>query len=363
MIFAVVADIHAHNSTVYSGTGSDGINTRLALILKELRRTAATLTAAGGKTMFIAGDIFHTRGSIDPEVLNPLRSAVEEILEAGTDIIAIPGNHDLKSADSRALSSQIENLAQISITGGQFRVFNQVTSINIGDEYFGFVPWRSSRADFLEDIGDLSAHPAHKKMHVFIHAGIDGVLSGMPASGLTDGDLAALGFKRIYAGHYHNHVVFPGSKVVSVGATTHHNWGDVGTRAGFLIVDTDKDTVTFHDTLAPKFCDLTGLDEVEMELECKGNYVRFRGPTMTQNEINEFRDQLRKWGALGVSIEVPKATVATRSASPVKGVTLEQSVANYVDAKKDIPASIDKVRLKQRAAEVLEQSKLAFVEA
>lgn len=362
MKFAVLADIHAYGSTIYSGTESDGVNTRLKIILDEMERAASQLIAEGGKVMFIAGDIFHTRGAIDPEVLNPLRATVEKILAQGIDIYAIPGNHDLKSPDSRALSSQIQNLAQISISGGEFKVFNTVSSRVFDGQWFGFVPWRNSIDDLKKDLTALQG-PKTAEMHVFIHAGIDGVLSGMPAHGLTDGDLAAYGFKRIYAGHYHNHVVFPGDKVVSIGATTHHNWGDVGTRAGFLIVDTDADTVTFHDSRAPKFVDLTGLDELEMELECKGNYVRFRGPTMTQLEINELRDQFRKWGALGVSIEVPKSTVATRSAAPVKGVTVDQSVANYIDAKKDIPPSIDREKLKKRAQERLDESRSVFEEA
>ncbi|OWZ90457.1 hypothetical protein B9J07_28135 [Sinorhizobium sp. LM21] len=364
MKFAVVADIHAYGSTVYSGTDTTGVNTRLRLILDELRRTARAVKMEGGSKIFIAGDIFHTRGSIDPEVLNPLRETIEDILDFGIDIHAIPGNHDLKSKDSRKLSSQIENLTQISIAGGTFTCYNEPKWVGLEDAPFGFVPWRNSIDDLKADLATLKAScPKPEEMHVFIHAGIDGVLSGMPAHGLTSGDLAAYGFKRIYAGHYHNHVMFEDGKVVSIGATTHHNWGDVGTRAGFLIVDTDADTVTFHDTQAPKFADLTGLDELDMELECKGNYVRFRGPTMTQTEINELRDQFRKWGALGVSIEVPKSTVAVRSASPVKGVTLDQSVANYIDGKKDIPASIDRAKLKARAQTILDDSRAVFEEA
>ena len=364
MKFAVLADIHAYGSTVYSGTGVDGINIRLQLILDEILRAGEALLNAGGTNMFIAGDIFHTRGSIDPEVLNPLRETVERLLEQGIDIHAIPGNHDLKSKDSRKLSSQIENLAQISIAGGMFKCYNQVTSFKIDEQWFGFVPWRATMKDLLEDLVTLSKHPHAAEMHVFIHAGIDGVLSGMPAHGLTAADLAAFGFKRVYAGHYHNHVIFEDGKVVSIGATTHHNWGDVGTRAGFLIVDTDTDAVTFHDTQAPKFADLTGLDELEMELECRGNYVRFRGPSMTQTEINELRDQFKKWGALGVSIEVPKATVAARpTASASKGMTIDQSVANFVDTAKTIPPSVDREKLKRRCQQILDESRAQFEEA
>lgn len=359
MIFAVVSDIHAYNSTVYSHTNSDGVNSRLRIILDELKRAAAVLKAAGGSTMIVAGDIFHVRGSIDPEVLNPLRATIEEILLDDINIYAIPGNHDLKSKDSRKLSSQIENLAQISITGGMFRCFSEPTIIRMGPEIFGFAPWRNTVPDLMNDLAELRKHPDTEKAHVFIHAGIDGVISGMSAHGLTHTDLEAIGFKRIYAGHYHNHKVFPGGSVVSIGATTHHNWGDIGTRAGFLIVDTVADTVTFHDTQAPKFHDISGLSEGDIELLCMGNYVRFRGPTMTQGEIDDLKNQLVKWGALGVSIEVPRATVATRAtAGPtVKGVTLEKSVDNFIDGATNIPASIDKERLKLRCQEVLTSSR------
>jgi len=41
--------------------------------------------------MIIAGDLFHTRGIIDPEVLNPLRDTITKILALGMEVNAIPG--------------------------------------------------------------------------------------------------------------------------------------------------------------------------------------------------------------------------------------------------------------------------------
>ncbi|PZR92056.1 MAG: hypothetical protein DI537_14620 [Stutzerimonas stutzeri] len=364
MIYAVVSDIHAHAWSLYSHTNSAGVNSRLATTLGELKRAAETLQAAGGNTMFVAGDIFHTRGTLDPEVLNPTRQAFDEILGMGIDIYAIPGNHDLKSNDSKELSSAIQNLAQITVEGREFKVFNVVSDRGIDGELFAFVPWRYTQEALLEDLEKITrghGKAACAKMDVFIHAGIDGVISGMPAGGLTDAKLAAFGFRRIFAGHYHNHVVFPGEKVISIGATTHHNWGDVGTRAGFLIVDTDADTVTFHDTLAPKFIDVSGMDELEMSVEAKDAYVRFRGPAMTQADVNEFRDQLKKWGALGVSIEVPKVATATRTTAPAKGLTLEQSVEKFVTDTPPVGVTIEEVT--KRALDHLADARVVYEEA
>lgn len=362
MKYAVLSDIHAHNWSVFSSVDGRGVNTRLVHTLEEMKRAAKLLKAAGGNVMVIAGDIFHTRGTIDPEVLNPTRDAVREILEMGISIYAIPGNHDLKSKDTQELSSAIQNLqTEVDPPGmyGGFTIFNKCDVAWVPGHVLGFVPWRWTVEALLQDLENLAKHPEASQMDVFIHAGIDGVLSGMPAHGLMHTDLAKFGFRRVFAGHYHNHHDF-GNGVYSIGATTHQTWGDVGTRAGFLLVD--EKSVTFHDTMAPKFVDVSGLDEIEMELECKSNFVRFRGPAMTQEQINELRDQFRRWGALGVSIEVPRAVTAVRSAAPAKGMTLEQSIEAFI-ASADPHPKFKPEQITKRALEILEESRTVYEEA
>lgn len=355
MTYAVLSDIHAHAWSLFSSVNSQGVNTRLQMTLDEMIRAAKALKAAGGSVMVIAGDLFHTRGTIDPEVLNPFRTTVDVILGMGISIYAIPGNHDLKSNDTNELSSAIQNLKQLTLDGETFKILNKVTVVRERELLLGFVPWRWTQEALLKDLQFLAGHAEASEMDVFIHAGIDGVLSGMPASGLTSATLQAFGFRRVFAGHYHNHVEMNGG-VVSIGATAHHNWGDVNTRAGFLLVNSDTGKVQFNDTMAPKFTDVSGLDELEMELACKGNYVRFRGPAMTQEQVNEFRDQLKAWGALGVSIEVPRTTVAVRTTSPSKGLTLEQSVEKFVTDGDPHP-SLSAEAIVKRSLEILNESR------
>jgi hypothetical protein len=90
-----------------------------------------------------------------------------------------------------------------------------------------------------------------------------------------------------------------------------------------------------------------------MELASAGNYVRFRGPAMTQYEIADLRKQFSLWGAEGTSIEVPKITTSMRTTSPATGMTIDQSVDAFIDANTTMPASVDKAAVKKRAAEVL----------
>lgn len=362
MKVVIVSDIHFNAWSLFSGVTQSGVNTRLQIVIDELKRAAKHIIGVGGKTMIVAGDIFHKRGVMDPEVLNPVRDAFEEILSSGVDIHMIPGNHDLKSEDTNRLSSSIQNLAQISILGNEVVVHNKATILELDrGSFFGFVPWRKNTETLLKDLKTISKSTMAPNAHVIVHAGIDGVLSGMPGHGLTSRVLSKFGFKGVYAGHYHNHadmsVGLP-NRVMSIGASTHQNWGDVGTRAGFLVLDTDENTVEFIDTQAPKFIDISGLSELDIELSCPGNYVRFRGPEMTQEETNELRKQLVTWGALGVSIEVPRKVINGRSTAPNTGLSLEQSVVGFVKEIRDLPPGVEPADVSRRATEVLSEVRL-----
>lgn len=364
MPYVVVSDLHCHNWSTFSRTDPSGINNRLRIILDELERSAAHLVAAGGKIMVCPGDIFHVRGAIDPEVLNPTQRRIKKILDMGVEFLAIPGNHDLKGADAEWLGNGIQTLSETFSAEGVFRVFDKPELV-FGNQPMAFVPWRSKTEDLLAEIEKLAKLAANDigSFDLFIHAGIDGVLPGMPDHGLSDQKLAAFGFRHVIAGHFHNHKILQGG-VVSAGATTHQTWGDVGAKAGFMLVE-DDGTIVFNDTHAPKFVDLTGMTEDDMKLSADGNYVRYRGDAMSMREQEELRDFFVSSGARGVSIQVPKATVNQRTGavSAKNGQTLDQSVNAYVDAATDIPAHIDRAAVKKRCADALNRARIVKEDA
>lgn len=364
--YAVISDLHCHIWTMFGSTGADGINTRLRSILDEVLRCAGTLKLAGGDTIVIAGDIFHTRGVLDPEVLNPVRSTFDALVRSGFKIHIIPGNHDLKSRNTRELSSSVENLSRKALdefNPGFIRLYNEpfLLSKLSGQVGAAFVPWRENTKELLQDIERLAKDlkPAERQLtDLFIHAGIQGILTGHVTADLTDDMLGKFGFRHVFAGHYHNHKPMK-HNVFSVGATTHQTWSDVGTRAGYLLVDEDSGKVTFHDSKAPKFVDVSGSDADEMELECPDNFVRFRSTVpMLQSDINELRRQFSLWGALGVSIEVaPVSSVAPRSTAPTGGVSIPDSIGTFIDDA-TIAADLDKTEIKRRSLDTLAQSRV-----
>lgn len=329
MVYAVVSDIHAYNWSAFGGVDADGVSTRLRVILSELERAASELLAAGGNLMIIAGDIFHTRGSIDPEVFNPTHETFRKILADGVEIYAIPGNHDLKGRETNTLGNAIQTLNDLN--GFHVITRNVAYDLEKNGDLIAFVPWCSTVAGLRASIDQILDDVGSENVTLFIHAGVDGVLPGMPDHGLSAGELADYGFKRVFAGHYHNHKAMEGGKVISIGALTHQTWGDIGTKAGFLLVHDDK--VVYRASHAPSFVEVTGdTDPDEVPLLIDGNYVRIRGMKLTDAEISTYRGELKDMGAIGVTFQVARETVSARgSATVARARSLDDSVIAYVD--------------------------------
>lgn len=354
MTYVLVSDLHCHTWSQFSKTNPDGVNGRLRIILNELLRAAEVGRKSGAKAMVVAGDIFHIRGSIDPEVLNPVQETFGKILDLGLDIYAIPGNHDLKSRDTNELSSAIQTLSQTFNPNASIRIFNEPGSVRMGNYGIAFVPWCADIPTLLEKIADLAIDVNRPEEYdLIIHAGIDGVIPGLPDHGLSPADLQAFGFRTVYAGHYH-HRKEVARGVWSIGSLTHQTWGDVDTDSGFIVVSDIGTHIAYPDQ-APRFVDVSTMTLDDAKFAAINNYVRFRGPPLTPDEANDMRDLFIKAGALGVSIQSPRVAASARAmtAKQTKAMTVDQSVLAYVDAKSDFSNLIDKNEVKKRCLDVL----------
>lgn len=338
--YALVSDLHAHSWSQFGSTGPDGVNTRLMNILDELERAGAEVQAAGGDTIVIAGDLFHVRGSIAPEVFNPVAGYIKALRKRGIKFIAIPGNHDLAGKETTELGNAFQSLA--------IKDLFEIATAPRHLYDFALVPWQSTNDKLhaaIKEIIDTSGLRDYDlaKMDLIIHAGIDGVLSNMPDHGLPAAALSAYGFRRVFAGHYHHHKDF-GNGVISIGASTHQTWSDVGTKAGFCLVYEDR--VQWFASHAPSFVDFddtTDLDDVPLIVA--GNYVRVRGMKLSNSEIKALEGELKDMGALGVSFQVARETASTRSSTgvPAPAMSLEASIAKYIAAQHADPVFGEKI--------------------
>lgn len=350
--FGIISDVHAHSWNQFSKILPSGVNSRLQDILNSVFASAVDVKACGGQTLYIAGDLFHVRGSVSPKVLNPTKDLFEKITGMGVEIRVLTGNHDLESRDSESLSNACEALSPIE----GVKVISSMTIFH--DDNMVMVPWYDSLDDVrkhinaaLEEIDDLGDVPSNYSL--MIHAPVNGVLIGIPDHGFYWKELERFGFKRVFSGHYHNHKKFEG-EVYSCGALTHQTWNDIGTRAGHMIVDDSG--VTHTKSAAPEFrdYDISWDDDTAAE-NCKGNFIRVRLGEADEDEITMIRDHIVGLGALGClvqAIPVPKGTATARTATTAtsKAPTVRESIGEWI---KNNAAAMTQVEVEKLCSEIM----------
>lgn len=325
--FGVCSDCHLHQWSSFANTLPSGINDRLGHILKEILQAAMTVKAAGGQRLYIAGDLFHVRGSVSPTVLNPAIDLFKSIADCGIETRILTGNHDLESRDSDQLSSACEALRTVS----GVKVVSE--RMIFTDDKVAMIPWYDSMDRVRDEIDKVVAFCGAKisEYSLILHAPLNSVIAGLPDHGFYAAELAKHGFKWVFCGHYHAHKQFPGN-VVSVGATTHQTWGDVGTLAGHLLVDDTR--LAFFESSAPKFVDFdhTWDDDTAIE-RCTNNFIRVRLGAATDEEVNLIRDHIVALGAAGCvvqAIPTPKTAATTRTGSVAAAPTTRQSINDWI---------------------------------
>jgi DNA repair exonuclease SbcCD nuclease subunit len=339
--YALAADVHCHNWSQFSQINADGINTRLAMILAELIRAARAVKAAGGSKLRVAGDLFHVRGKIEPSVFNPTADTFRFIAsELEVDIEIIPGNHDLEGKFADKLGNAMQQLDMID---------GVVVAVEpLVEDDAVLLPW-------IEDLHELALVAkvlADPTKDLIIHAPLNGVIKGLPDLGLDPLEVVQWGYKRVFVGHYHNHVE-TALTVFSIGATTHQTWSDPGTKAGFLLVYEDR--VELHETAAPKFVNVDKPSEIT-PAHVGGNFVRLRFKDIEPDQLRERKEELKKAGALDWVDHCTKKREVTRGVSATANVTLEVSVASYVSKHLDAPG-LSKKRIAIDALDILREAR------
>ena len=343
-MYGLCADLHCHIWSLFSTLVDDDgwqVNSRLKTILDQFDRGCKATKEAGGDRVYIAGDLFHVRGSLKTSVLNyvtlRLRSAARE---HGVQIVIMPGNHDLEEAEATSSGNStftLDDSGPWEQEDQAIRIIQDPTFIE--EDMVAIVPWQNTRdglraaiSEVIEEIEAQDIDLCDVDLH--LHTGINGVLIGMPDHGWSPQELADFGFDRVFSGHYHHHKVFEidESKVVSIGALTHQTWSDVGTIAGFMLVYDDD--FTQLESTAPNFIDFSDIEEID---EVAGNYVRVRETELDEADLKDLRDRLYEAGAAGVVMQaIAKNKVVTRNgATPGKSVKIEQSITDWIASATD----------------------------
>jgi DNA repair exonuclease SbcCD nuclease subunit len=332
--YGIISDVHCHSWSQFSRILPSGLNSRLQDILDAVEFAAKHTLNSDGDTLYIAGDLFHVRGSVSPKVLNPVKDLFEKLTGQGLKIRVLTGNHDLESRDSESLSNACEALSPIDgvTVISSMQIFHDTNMV--------MIPWYDKLEDVrdyidsaIEEIVDLGDDPSNYSL--MLHAPLNSVLIGIPDHGFYAKQLAKYGFKHVFCGHYHNHKEFE-SNVFSVGALTHQTWSDVNTKAGHLIVD-DVGRVQHFENQSPKFLDYDlGWDDDTAAESVKNQFIRVRLGEADDDEIQMIRDHIVGLGAKGCvvdAIPVPKGTATARTgvtAAGHKAPTVRESISEWI---------------------------------
>lgn len=291
--YAVISDPHYHNWNSFSSTDSKGLNSRLAILLESTKEAAKAAKTAGCEYLFVGGDTFHVRGTITPSVLHYVTETYQWIIDTlGLKVVMLAGNHDLETNDSVYSANAAASLKSIGV---EIVCGRQPYMVQVGETQVHFISWRNSHAELLADMKALRSRLSGDKHDIIIHTSVNKAIPTMPDVGIDAQDLKDIGFRLVLSGHYHNHKeVIPG--VISIGALTHQNWGDVGTLAGYMLVSPDG-SFTHSETSAPKFVNLE--DSVD-EREIRGNYIRYRATVESDEDGVKIKNTLNSMGAKGV---------------------------------------------------------------
>ncbi|QSV17139.1 metallophosphoesterase family protein [Photobacterium ganghwense] len=320
-MFGIISDTHYHAFTQFAKTSAAGENSRLAEQLSATIEAAKLMKKAGCDRLYHAGDMFHVRGNVSPLVLNRVIECYSKIInEVGLEVRILAGNHDLETKESvfyASTSSALQSIGAEIVCGSTPKFFH--------DDKVMMLSWHDNSAELLSKLKKAKSELDEDacNWNAIIHAPVNGVIMGLPDVGIDAGELAEIGFGKVFSGHYHNHKRM-NDTVISVGALTHHNWGDIGSLAGCVIVGGTG--ITHFETSAPKFLDLADCDEREIA----GNYVRAKGTVESDEEALLRRKSLEALGAKGIVCSFVKSTTVVKSSSETSKIdSLRDSVGAY----------------------------------
>lgn len=342
--YLLFSDVHFHNWSAFSVISESGINSRLEYQIEEMHRAYSALREAGGALAVCAGDLFHVRGKLAPSVINPVRDFFREQDFNDTETVILSGNHDLESEDADDLTSSVS-----VISSSRTIAINDACEVS-ADPNIYMIPWRSDLSALREEIRVLNeTSDPDNPYDLIIHAPMNEVLMNIPNVGLNASEFDGMNFKRVFAGHYHNHKRLS-DKVYSCGATGHQTWNDPGTQAGWCLVYDDK--VDFHASKQPQFVTVPiGTTEEDM-IECDGHFIRADIEDPTPEKIVALREYVLGHGAAGVTI---RALVGKKESTREGGETvsaldsLSDSIIKFATEKHSEKVAIECGRILKEA--------------
>lgn len=314
MKLVAMGDIHAHSFKDYSKTLEVGwddntgryvkvdseqfngrviaMNSRLFNIVSALSDVREYCLDNDINTCLMAGDLFHSRGSVETVVFNSVYKVFERFKQDNIEVIMIAGNHD-QFDSSPVPENSLYTFNQIC------KVVSVPETIDLIDKDTGEIiklcalPYSKDKLmlkkyldKFVEDTKDDTG----SDRILMAHLGLSGSLIGSANYVISDewniNDLNERYFKYTVLGHYHK-PQFVTEGCFYTGSLLQNNFNDEGDKHGFMVLDTDfRWDVQQVDLDYPEFITITK-DNVETfsAEQLAKNYIRVASNATDADEV------------------------------------------------------------------------------
>lgn len=226
MRILVYSDIHLHTWSYGSSLVEGGFNSRLVDQIDVIKQMKDYCLNNNIYRMICCGDVFHTQGKVDAEVLTAAHSIFSEINCEGIDQLWLVGNHDQKNK-----SGTIHSLSFLKEIG------TVVDDMYYNPEGYDFPFACLAYTESEEKIKEFFKSITEGRI-CFIHQGVNSVpqFHGFTIEEIFKPEMIPDHIRHVFAGHYHdfNRV---NNKLTIPGAPMQHTCGDSNVSKGWLDVN------------------------------------------------------------------------------------------------------------------------------
>lgn len=241
-----------------------------------------------GDALFILGDIFENRQSVDIFIINETMKLFKRLAPM-LDVYILIGNHDCYMKNSVSINSPMM-LSEIS----GVHIIDDITEFDLAfDRKCVFIPWVNDKEEMAEIL------KTHKGDYLFVHEDFSGmkntsktkVPGGLPYALVNN-------YTHVYSGHIHFRQKI--NNVTMVGNPMQTSFSDVDNDKGVYLLDFEDMTEKFFvNDYSPKhirldYADVKTLDKKEVQSLVENNFVQINVSTADSMSlsINEFMEDI-----------------------------------------------------------------------
>lgn len=303
-----------------------GANSRLVEIQTAWERAIEIGKRFDCGLIAVPGDVFEVRGALKPSVFNHVTQDIAATLEAGFDMVAIPGNHDMEHYVAGDSAIDTWSLLRGNPSkGSRCEIITKPGVVEIAGYKVLGIPYINDTARFKDVFRQLNQEGDPDV--ILIHQGIDDFdPTGSITTGLSVKWLEEESKALILAGHYHN--VMRSGRVINVGALVQHRASDEGQRRGCWVIEDVEHPgdAVFHPIDGPRFLTVTGKNGINGG--CKDAFVVVKAKSIKDGE--KLKKLAEDAGAASVTVQVEKVFVPAHTQT-IQISTPHKMLGDYLD--------------------------------